>query len=167
MDIVDLIAPHQIVGRLRAVNKTQLLRELARRSGAATGIEAQAILDALTAREALGSTGVGQGIAMPHARIAGLKMFYSLFARLDQPIDFAAIDDQKVDLVFLLLSPPAIDNDHLAALACVSRRLRDRALAARLRSTKDDVALYQILTGASTERLANTAGQRGTPRINK
>ena len=146
MNITDLIAPDRVIAALRVASKPQLLRELSQRAAALLAIDTPAILDALQAREALGSTGVGQGIAVPHARIAGLPDFFGLFARLERPIDFTAIDQRPVDLVFLLLIPDQAGNDHLAALACVSRRLRDRAAAAQLRAAKTDAELYAILT---------------------
>src|SRR5262249_33641394 len=108
-------------------------------------IDGQTILDALMSREMLGSTGIGQGVALPHARLSGLQRFFGLFARLERPINFDAIDDRPVDLVFLLLIPEKAGNDHLAALAAVSRRLRDRDVAARLR-TDTDTNLYSTLT---------------------
>lgn len=128
MDIADLISRDHVFAGLRVGGKAQLLDELARRAAPALGIGAQTIADALAAREALGSTGVGQGIAMPHARIPGLGRLYGLFVRLDQPIDFAAIDEQKVDLVFLLLTPAEGGTAHLTALALVSRDLSDTTL---------------------------------------
>ncbi len=157
MKITDLIAPERVINGLRAGDKIQLLGEFARRASAAVGIDAQVILDALLAREALGSTGVGQGVAMPHARVSSLKTFFALFVKLKQPIDFASIDERKVDLVFLLLTPAEAGNEHLAALACASRQLRDRTLAARMRRANDDVALYQLLTGADGS--ARVAGE--------
>lgn len=146
MNIIDLVGAENVVVGLRVANKTITLAELSRRAAKAVGLDEQAIADALGAREAMGSTGVGQGVAIPHARIAGLDRFYGLFVRLQKPIDFAAVDDQPVDLVFLLLTPEKSSNDHLAALACISRRLRDPAVAGRLRAAKDAATLYQILS---------------------
>jgi PTS system nitrogen regulatory IIA component len=124
-----------------------LLRELARRAGPAVGVEAQAVLDALLARESLGSTGLGHGIAVPHARIAGVGRLFGMFARLEKPIDFAAIDEQPVDLVFLLLIPSGAGNEHLAALAAVSRRLRDKDVLRQLRAQKDPRRQFESLVG--------------------
>lgn len=133
-----------------ASDKPQLLRDLAQRAAKHLGLAAQPVIDALLAREVLGSTGVGQGIALPHSRIAGLDRFFGLFARLARPIDFDAIDERPIDLVFLLLIPeragPNHGNDHLAALAAISRRLRDPAVAARLRAAKSALDLYAALT---------------------
>jgi PTS system nitrogen regulatory IIA component len=151
VNITELIAPDRVIAALRVSDKPQLLRDLSQRAAKLLAIDTQAILDALQTREALGSTGIGQGIAMPHARIAGLHHFFGLFARLEGPIDFTAIDERPVDLVFLLLIPDQAGNDHLAALACVSRRLRDREAAAQLRAAKTDAEIYTILTGPGPE----------------
>ena len=144
--ISQLIGPEQVVS-LRARSKAQLLQELARRAAKSLGIEVQPIVEALTKREELGSTGVGHGIALPHARVAGLARLFSLFARLEKPIDFDAVDAQPVDLVFLLLVPVNADKEHLAALASVSRRLRDPETARRLRATAEPRELYNVLAG--------------------
>jgi PTS system nitrogen regulatory IIA component len=152
MNITELIQPDRVLGGLRVGNKAQLLHEIARRAAAHIDVSEQQILDALNAREQLGSTGVGEGVAVPHARIEHLSRFLGLFARLDRPIDFAAIDGQPVDLVFLLLSPLGSSSDHLAALACVSRRLRNRGVATRLRATSEPAQLYELLVGAGTEK---------------
>jgi nitrogen PTS system EIIA component len=116
MRIADLITPAQVLAAVRVQDKPQLLAELARRASAATGIDAPAIFTALQTREELGSTGLGQGFALPHARINGLTAFFGLFARLARPIDFQAIDGEPVDLVFLLLIPPDANAEHVAAL---------------------------------------------------
>jgi nitrogen PTS system EIIA component len=122
--------------------------ELARRAAASTGLSQQDIWKALEAREALGSTGVGAGIAIPHAQITGLDRLYGLFIRLDRRIDYDAIDAQPVDLVFLLLIP-ADTKDYLPALALVSRRLRDPAIATSLRKAEHARELYEALTGSA------------------
>lgn len=160
MDITALIEPKQVI-RLRATSKPQLLQELAQRAAKSLGIDAQAILDALTTREGLGSTGVGHGVAIPHARVSGLARFFSLFARLENSIDFEAVDGRPVDLVFLLLIPANADKEHLAALACVSRRLRDHETARRLRATSEPHALYDLLSAAmpsGTDAAGRTQG---------
>lgn len=148
MNIGDLIAPDRIVLDLRVRDKAQLLRELAMRAEAlGTGGTTGTILAALQSREALGSTGLGKGFALPHARIEGLNAFVGLFARLARPIDFDAIDGAPVDLVFLLLMPPeAADNANVAALAAVSRRFRDRETVARLRKA-DTATVLGALVG--------------------
>jgi PTS system nitrogen regulatory IIA component len=152
MDISDLIARNQVVAGLRIADKSQLLGEVARRAAAILGMDVITIHDPLLAREKLGSTGIGQGVALPHARIKGLKNVFGLFVRLERPIDFAAIDAQPVDTVFLLLTPDNATNEHLAALACVSRRLRTRDVVVDLRAAADASALYGILTSVSIGR---------------
>jgi len=146
--ISDLIGPDHVVVALRANDKPQLLGELSRRAGRMLAIAPQTVLDALQAREALGSTGVGQGIALPHTRIAGLKESFGLFARLERPIDFDAIDGRPVDLVFLLLVPDRPGNEGLTALAAVARQLRDPKIAAQLRTDANTTKLYELLTAS-------------------
>ena len=151
MEIADLIKPPCVIAALRVSDKEQLLRELSGRAERLLSIESQTILDALRSRETLGSTGVGQGIALPHARLAGLREFFGLFARLDRPIEFDAIDERTVDLVFLLLIPEEAGDDHLAALACISRKLRNPAVAQALRAARNAPELYNSLTLAEPD----------------
>ena len=145
MDITTLIKPEHVFA-LRLGDKALLLKELAGRAAERTGIAAETIAEALAAREALGSTGVGQGVAIPHARIPGLESFFTLFVKLERPIEFAAIDERPVDLVFLLLIPAGTGAGHLAALAAISRQLRRRETASVVRSAPDTVAIYKALT---------------------
>jgi PTS system nitrogen regulatory IIA component len=145
LDITDLVAPNRVIVGFRANSKSHLLAELARRAATATGLPQKQIGDALEVREALGSTGVGAGIAIPHAQIAELDRFYGLFIRLDRPIDYDAIDGLPVDLVFLLLIP-ANTKEHLHALAGISRRLRDAGIATALRRANGDQGAYEALT---------------------
>ena len=154
MDIAELISPASVVARLRAANKKQLLQELARRAAEFVGLHERQIFDALLERERLGSTGVGNGIAIPHAKLPGLARLQGLFARLDPPVDFDAVDDQPVDLVFLLLAPESAGADHLKALARVSRLLRDRAICDKLRGTDRADALYALLTDRTASHAA-------------
>ena len=147
MEIADLIAPEGAIHGLGARDKRQALEELARRAGGAVGLDSTSILGLLLAREELGSTGVGKGIAIPHARITGLARPFGLLARLIRPIDFAAIDERPVDLVCLLLTPATAAAAHLPALACLSRRLREPGVAERLRSARDQTGLYATFTG--------------------
>jgi nitrogen PTS system EIIA component len=152
VEIADLIAPEGVIAALPANDKAQVLRELAQRAAKATGTDEQTLSQALQAREALGSTGVGQGIALPHCRLPKLPGFFGLFARLDRAIDFAAIDERPVDLVFLLLIPEQATGEALSALALISRRLRDRETAAALRATaaaRSPRQLYALLTAAT------------------
>jgi PTS system nitrogen regulatory IIA component len=147
MIVSDLIGPDQVIAGLRGGSKGAVLRELARRAAKALKLDENLIADALLAREEMGSTGVGSGVAIPHATIAGLARPFALFAQLRKPIEFAAIDDQPVDLLCLLLSPAKAGHDHLTALACLSRRLRDATVAGSLRGARDDGTLYRLLSG--------------------
>ena len=147
MEIADFLAPAAVFAGLKAPDKVGLLRELAGRVAPLAGVKAEVILKALNAREKLGSTGVGRGIAIPHARIDGVKRLVGVFASLRKPIDFAAIDEQPVDLVFLLLIPSGAGNEHVAALAAVSRRLRDTSVVKELRAERDGARLHARLTG--------------------
>jgi PTS system nitrogen regulatory IIA component len=146
MDLADLIAPEAVIASLKARNKKQALHELAQRAGALTGVDARDILDTLLQRERLGSTGIGRGIAIPHGRLGVLPRIVSLFARLEEPIEFDALDNEPVDLIFLLLAPEHAGADHLKALARISRLLREPSNIERLRASKDRAALYSVLT---------------------
>ena len=143
MDLADLIEPDQVVYAARASNKQQLLQDLASRAATLLNLDAQTIFTALQAREELGSTDLGNGFA--HARIEGLDRLFGVFTRLNRPIYFDSIDGNPVDLVFLLLIPPAAGSKHLAALASISRYLRDKEFAARLRKAPSAAALYSLL----------------------
>ena len=149
MEIADLITPRSVVAQLRATNKKQVLQELAKRGAAITGIHERTIYDVLIERERLGSTGIGMGIGIPHGRLPGLDTLCGIFARLDRPVPFDAIDDQPVDLIFLLLAPETAGADHLKALARVSRLLRDRTVCEKLRGTDNADALYALLVDPS------------------
>jgi nitrogen PTS system EIIA component len=154
MEIADLLRPDGVLPRLKAANKKQALQELAARAARLTGAHERAIFDVLLERERLGTTGVGHGIAIPHGKLASLDKLHGVFARLDQGIDFDAIDEQPVDLIFLLLAPESAGADHLKALARVSRLLRDQAVCAKLRGTENADALYALLTETPTSRAA-------------
>ncbi|GJE51957.1 Nitrogen regulatory protein [Methylobacterium tardum] len=147
MTVDELLAPSDVLVGLRAATKNALLEDLARRAAAALGIGPDAILPALARREHLGSTGIGDGIALPHARLEAVSRPYGILARLREPIDFEAVDDNPVDLVFLLLLPAPARHEPLNALACVARRLRDPETAAALRGARDAAALYAAVTG--------------------
>ena len=147
MTIVDLLEPGNVVLDLRAADKRRLLDELARRASALSGVDAGIVAEALISRERLGSTGMGSGIAIPHARLPALARPVGLFARLRPPLDFDAIDGEKVDLVFLLLLPAQAQGEHLNALACVARKLRDEQVAAALRKAPRAQEAFSILTG--------------------
>ncbi|HSE77280.1 MAG TPA: PTS IIA-like nitrogen regulatory protein PtsN [Alphaproteobacteria bacterium] len=146
MEISELIGPQSVIAHLRVTSKKQSLQELARKAAEVTGASERAIFDVLLERERLGTTGVGNGIAIPHGKLPGLARLYGLFARLDKPIDFEAIDGQPVDLIFLLLAPDGAGADHLKALARVSRLLRDRKVCEKLRGSDKPEAIYALLT---------------------
>ena len=154
MEIADLITPRSVVAQLRAASKRQAIQELAKRASVMTGIHERAIFDVLIERERLGTTGIGMGIGIPHGKLPGLTRLYGLFARLERPISFEAIDEQPVDLLFLLLAPEAAGADHLKALALVSRLLRDRAVCEKLRGTDNADALYALLTDRTATHAA-------------
>tara|TARA_B100000676_G_scaffold270505_1_gene287255 strand:+ start:823 stop:1287 length:465 start_codon:yes stop_codon:yes gene_type:complete len=145
MEISDLITPESIFEKLPVTSKKQALQELAKRAAEISAINERVIFDALIERERLGTTGVGNGIAIPHGKLAGLERLYGLFARLEKPIEFDSIDEQPVDLIFLLLAPECAGADHLKALARVSRLLRDRTTCEKLRGADDPAALYVLL----------------------
>src|SRR5258708_28843503 len=146
MDLADLIAPEGVYPSLKAKTKKQALQDVAQKASALTGSDARDIFDALLQREHLGSTGVGRGIAIPHGRLPALKRIITVFARLDEPIDFEALDNEPVDLIFLLLAPEHAGTDHLKALARISRLLREPSTIPRLRNYRDRAALYSVLT---------------------
>jgi PTS system nitrogen regulatory IIA component len=146
MEIADLIGPNSVIADLRATSKKQALQELAERAATVTGLHERQIFDVLLERERLGTTGVGNGIAIPHGKLAGLKKLHGVFARLSTPIDFESIDERPVDLIFLLLAPETAGADHLKALARVSRLLRDQSVCEKLRKTDGADALFILLT---------------------
>ncbi|HEV2677893.1 MAG TPA: PTS IIA-like nitrogen regulatory protein PtsN [Aliidongia sp.] len=146
MMIADLITPHSVIANFRVSGKKQALQELAKKAASLVGQSEKLVFEVLSERERLGTTGVGLGIAIPHGKLPGLDRMTGLFARLDRPVDFEAIDNQPVDLIFLLLAPEDAGADHLKALARVSRLLRDRAVCAKLRGTDNADALYALLT---------------------
>ncbi len=154
MEINDLISLEGIVANLRATSKKQALQDLARRAADVTGEPERAVFEVLIERERLGTTGVGNGIAIPHGKLPGLDKLYGLFARLDTPIEFDAIDEQPVDLICLLLAPESAGADHLKALARVSRLLRDRSICEKLRGSDTAEAIFALLTESATSHAA-------------
>ena len=154
MQLTDLIGTNSVIANLKAGSKKQALQELSQMAAKLTGIPARDIFATLLQRERLGSTGVGQGIAIPHGKIAQIDRLYGIFARLETPIDFDAMDDQKVDLVFLLLAPESAGADHLKALARISRLLRDPGVIEKLRGSTESSALYAILTEPAASHAA-------------
>ena len=154
MDLSDLISPEAMIASLKAKNNKQLLQALAAHAARLTGLEERDIFDTLLQRERLGSTGLGQGIAIPHGKFAGLTRIVGVFAKLAEPVDFDAVDGAPVDIVFLLLAPEGAGADHLKALARISRLLREGSAVEKLRASKDAAALYAVLTEATTSHAA-------------
>lgn len=146
MTLDGIIDKQSVLASVKAQNKKQLLLELAQAMSATVAIDHRVIFETLLKREKLGSTGIGQGIAIPHGKVPTLGRVYGLFARLSQPVDFDSVDGQPVDLVFVLLAPEHAGADHLKALAKISRLLRDTSIVAKLRGTADAEGLYAILT---------------------
>ena len=154
MELSEIIGTDAVRAPLKATSKKRLLQDLADMAESVYGLPAPQVYKSLMEREALGPTGVGRGVAIPHARLAGVSRVVGLFVRLEKPVDFEAIDRQPVDLVFALFAPEAAGADHLKALARVSRTLRSEAICAKLRSTFDPSALYAILTDGKAEQAA-------------
>jgi len=145
MEIRDLLSTGSIVSIVRASSKKQALQELAAHAAKISGQNDRAIFDILLERERLGTTGIGRGIAIPHGKLPGLNRLYGVFAKFEHPIDFDSVDDQAVDMVFLLLTPEDAGADHLKALARISRMFRDPDMCKNLRGAKDDNALCKLL----------------------
>jgi PTS system nitrogen regulatory IIA component len=158
----DLLAPEAVVAAIAVPNKKALFQQLAGIAGKLVDVDPRTVVERLADRERLGSTGFGGGVAIPHGKIEGLTSVVGLFARLAQPIDFNAIDDLPVDLVFVLLSPPDAGVEHLKALARVSRRLRDRAFVAKLRGAASEDALYALFANGESREPVEP-GLRPTP----
>jgi len=146
MQLGDLISPEAVLPSLKAKTKKQLLQELSARAARTAGLQERDVFDVLWQRERLGSTGLGQGVAIPHGKLGGLKRIVGVFARLAEPVDFDAVDGEPVDIVFLLLAPEGAGADHLKALARISRLLREGSAVEKLRASKDAAALYAVLT---------------------
>jgi len=146
MDLSDLIAPEAIIPALKASSKKQLLQIMAEKAAATSGLPEREVLETILQREKLGSTGVGNGIAIPHGKLPDIDKIVGVFARLENPVDFEALDDQPVDLVFLLLAPESAGADHLKALSRIARLLRDPEMVNKLRVTHEAQALYAFLT---------------------
>lgn len=146
MNIAELLRPENVLVDLDASSKQQLLQLLSQRAAQATGLSEVVVFGGLSHRETLGSTGIGQGIAIPHSAPAGLDAPFALLARTARPVEFDAVDDQPVDLVFLLLSP-ADRASHLKALSVVSRQLRAAGVTERLRRARTAAEMYAAMTG--------------------
>ena len=146
MDLSDLISQEAVVVGLKASSKKQAIQELATKAAELTGLSEREIFDTLLQRERLGSTGVGHGVAIPHGKLVKLDKLVGVFARMEKPVDFDALDDQPVDLIFLLLAPEGAGADHLKALARIARQLRDTKIASGLRAAIDAEAAFVLLT---------------------
>lgn len=144
MDIGDLLARDAIVLRGGASSKRQALFVVAETAAAALGLEAEKVMEALLEREALGATGLGSGVAVPHARIEGLDRVWGVFVRLDTPVAYGAVDDRPVDLMLALFAPPSGGAEHLRALAAVSRALRAPELREHLRQARTTDAIRAL-----------------------
>ncbi|MGB7285865.1 MAG: PTS IIA-like nitrogen regulatory protein PtsN [Salaquimonas sp.] len=154
MDLSDLINPQDISVSLRSSCRKELLHDLSDIAAKKTGLNGQEIFQTLLEREKLGSTGVGNGIAIPHGKLPGLSKITGLVAFLDKPIDFDAMDDQPVDVVFLLLAPETGGADHLKALARVARVLREPGMLQKLRDANDPQSVFDLLTMPQTSHAA-------------
>lgn len=149
MNISDFLSRKDVLLSVSASDKAQLLSQLATRAANELGLDPNNVSDAVAKREALGSTGVGYGVALPHARVSHLKMPFGLLARLKHSVDFEAVDDQPVDIVFLLLMPEAADSVQLNALACIARKLRDPETLRYVRRAADRESLFDAITQPS------------------
>ena len=151
MKIPDFLSPANVILDVRASDKSRLLQQLSTQAASELGLDPDEVSNQIAKREELGSTGVGNGVALPHARLPGLKAPFGLLARLRHGIDFEAIDGQPVDVVFLLLLPETGDGAQLNALASVARALRDPDALRRLRRASDDEALYRAIAEPSAQ----------------
>ena len=154
MPLTDILTPQAILPSVKAGSKKQLLQELAAFAASQSGLSESDVYEALVQRERLGSTGIGHGIAIPHGKLPKLNQLFGIFARLEKPLDFEALDGEPVDLIFLLLAPEGAGADHLKALSRVARALRDPAIAQKLRKSHDASALFAMLTQTPTATAA-------------
>ncbi|GAB4381769.1 PTS sugar transporter subunit IIA [Albidovulum sp.] len=154
MDLSSLLKPAAVRVSGGSTSKKRLFHDLAEIARSVYGLDSTEIVDALQERESLGPTGVGHGVALPHARIDGIDHVVGVFLKLERPLDFDAIDRQPVDLVFALLAPKDSGVEHLKALALISRTLRDAGTCAKLRANNDPAALHAVLTEARSSQAA-------------
>jgi PTS system nitrogen regulatory IIA component len=154
MALLEFLSPDAVAPALRVNGKKQALLELSAHAARLTGLDERTIFETLLQRERLGSTGIGDGIAIPHGKLPRLDRLFGFVARLDKPIDFEALDGQPVDLLFLLLAPEGAGADHLKALARIARVLRSPGVIERLRMTRDADALYAVLTQSPAPQAA-------------
>lgn len=151
MTLTDLLSPAAVISPLRANGKKQALQELAQHAATLTGLPDRELFEALLQRERLGSTGIGDGIAIPHGRMPAIDRLVGLFARTEKPIDFDALDGQPVDLIFVLIAPEGAGADHLKALARVARVLRNQSVLEQVRKVRDPAAIYAILAESAAQ----------------
>lgn len=154
MEISSILSPESIRLTNKVTSKKRLFQDLGETAAAACGLDMNLAVEALMERESLGPTGVGHGIALPHARIPGLENVCAVFLKLDNPLDFDSVDRQPVDLVFALFAPVDAGVDHLKALALVSRTMRNAGVCAKLRANDDAATLHAILTEVETNQAA-------------
>ena len=154
MPLLEFLTPEAVVPAMRVPGKKRRCTSSPRTRRASPASTSAPIFETLLQRERLGSTGIGEGIAIPHGKLAGLAHLFGLVARLDKPIDFEALDGQPVDILFLLLAPEGAGADHLKALARVARALREPGMLDRIRKTRDADALYAVLSQTSAPRAA-------------
>lgn len=154
MNFAKLLTPQAVKVLSSTTSKKRLLTELGELAEGAYGLNAQRVVEALIAREALGPTGVGHGVALPHARLEGVEEVTGLFVLLEKPVDFGSVDRQPVDIAFALFAPENAGVEHLKALALVSRTLRDSGICSKLRANPSANTLYTILTEAEAVKAA-------------
>ena len=154
MELSDILSPEAVGFVARPVSKKRILQDISARAAQVYGVDADAALDALQERESLGPTGVGDGVGLPHARLAGLDRVVGVFFRLEKPVDYDSVDRQPVDLLFALFAPVNSGVDHLKALACVSRLLREPSTRAKLRANEEPGVLYAVLTEMAANKAA-------------
>jgi PTS system nitrogen regulatory IIA component len=154
MEITDLLAPSAILPTLTPKSKKQVLQTISAKAAEITGLTEREIFDTLLEREKLGSTAMGNGVAIPHGRLNGIDQLFGMFVRLAKGIDFEALDDEPVDLIFVLFAPDGAGADHLKALARVARVLRDTDTTNKLRGMENPEAIYALLSGAQASHAA-------------
>ena len=154
MEISEILSNQGVLSNLKSSSKKQLLQDIAEAASKRSRFEQHQIFEALLEREKLGSTGVGNGVAIPHAKIPGMDGIQGIFARLKRPVDFDAIDEEPVDIVFMLLAPEGSGADHLKALSRIARLLRDQSILSSIRKTDDTDAIYSLLTTAKSANAA-------------
>jgi PTS system nitrogen regulatory IIA component len=154
MNLDDLIASDAILPTMRVANKKQAIVEISEKAAQVSGLKARDLFEVLWQRESLGSTSVGDGIAIPHAKMPKLGRMFVVAARLEKPIDFDALDGSPVDLIFALIAPETAGADHLKALAQLARTLRQDSLVSALRATRDAAGIYMLLTSETSQDAA-------------